>query len=1109
MHRIERDQREAMHDLESLSRFTSGRWLWREREQFACRYVKFDLEKLLELTASVTGSEYCIQIVKASEGQYNKVFVLTMNDGREVVAKIPNPNAGRPHFTTASEVATMDFLRNNLGLSVPRVYAWSSRASENAVGAEYIIMEKQAGVTLSNMWGSMKGKQKAQIVLQVVDIEKSLAAIKFRKLGALYYKEDLPARPSSMASLYIDSTGNEVQSSKFGIGPTNHRAFFDFGRADLDIDRGPWDTPGEFMIAIANREIATAKADLRYPLMPEGLFRGPRQYQPNAAKKLSTLEQYLKVASNVLPEHQETHSSVLWHGDLNLQNIFVDPDEPTQILGIIDWQSVSAYPLFMQATRPAFLEYNGPLPEELGKVHLPANFDSLSQDEQHKAKALHQAQTLHNLYLARSRQANPEVFQALQGQNTLRHQVSVIPGLTLMDYEPCLGSLLRDVEKEWTNIVGVKTNGSPVIPCPLQYSAAEAQQQEADANLWAQGVKLMNEFINDTGCFKHWDGRVSEVDYEVSKKQLDEVADQGRMTQLMVDSLGQQSASTALAILESGDDGSFQGPFGLLNMAPREVSYDTGTPSQSNMPSHEFEMDAIWESLDTNSATPRDTHFLAGLYDLVEESQNANPVSALVQLGSTPDDLHIPLAEGLGGLPDEIAFQQSLTTLSPSPSPALQESKHIPPLAPDLLRYFKENVQSLSFPLKNSVKCPWQAIYLPSAMSTFAELTINQTTSHTRLSLFYSLLAASCLHMYARNEFAEDLNISGKRFKDIAAQHLGLAMNKEVLGPGRAKYKEILVATLSMIMLSIFHGENSNAQAFLVDAEYLIRIRGLPKSHKSVKVRSLHHVYTYIHRPSSSLLSIESSPVSLRSFRMVHNSLDGEIDIALEKSNKIGHNDIHLEIMGQWNETLFEDLYEIPESLLALLSQVIRLANEQELLHRGPTVDVRATEELKRRASALEQYILSWAPPFTPLSVTDDESSEDQTIYFKARAMHQALILFYYRRVPNISAWILQDTVRKCLDFLMRSDKACLESAASDKTIIWPGFLAACEALEPDLQSKSLDWLVTAGNRTSLGPFSAAAGIAQCVWKARAEVKDYTLSWFDVMKHERCPIIAT
>lgn len=38
---------------------------------------------------------------------------MTMDDGREVVAKVPNPNAGIPHFTTASEVATMDFVRSS------------------------------------------------------------------------------------------------------------------------------------------------------------------------------------------------------------------------------------------------------------------------------------------------------------------------------------------------------------------------------------------------------------------------------------------------------------------------------------------------------------------------------------------------------------------------------------------------------------------------------------------------------------------------------------------------------------------------------------------------------------------------------------------------------------------------------------------------------------------------------------------------------------------------------------------------------------------------------------------------------------------------------------
>lgn len=403
-------------------------------------------------------------------------------------------------------------------------------------------MEKQAGVVLTNVWDTMKGKQKVQIVDQIVDIERRLAAAKFSQFGSLYYKVDLPDNSDTTSPLYVDSAGNEVRSRKFGIGPTNHRSFFDFGKGDLDIGRGPCkfisnlyyspmlihvqplgSTVTEFMTAIARREIAAAKAGLRYPLMPEGLFYGPRQYQPSLSKKLSALENYLKVAPHVLPENKATYASVLWHGDLHSQNIFVDPEDPGRIVGIIDWQSVSACPLFMQVGRPAFLDYNGPVPEDLGKVPLPPNFDTMDPDEQRKAKALHRAQTLHNLYLVRCLQVNETVFQAIQSQNTLRHQVSVVPGLVLMDYEPLLNDLLRDVGKEWEHIIGAGgDDSSPGMPFPLQFSDYEIRQQEQDGELWAQGVELMTAFVDDTGCFKHWDGRVSSVDYEKSRRELDE-----------------------------------------------------------------------------------------------------------------------------------------------------------------------------------------------------------------------------------------------------------------------------------------------------------------------------------------------------------------------------------------------------------------------------------------------------------------------------------------------------------------------------------------------------------------------------------------------------------
>lgn len=65
------------------------------------------------------------------------------------------------------------------------------------------------------------------------------------------------------------------------------------------------------MIAIAHREFSCVEKGLRYPDMPQGLFYGPRQYQPSESKKLFALNNYLKVAPYALPTEKATHASVL------------------------------------------------------------------------------------------------------------------------------------------------------------------------------------------------------------------------------------------------------------------------------------------------------------------------------------------------------------------------------------------------------------------------------------------------------------------------------------------------------------------------------------------------------------------------------------------------------------------------------------------------------------------------------------------------------------------------------------------------------------------------------------------------------------------------------
>lgn len=101
----------SLDEYEDFFRYTSGRWIWDEEQQLRDRYRVFDVPALQHIAAESVGSSDCVSMMKLAEGGFNKVFRLVMNDGKIVIARIPNPNAGPSFYTTASEVATMEFVR--------------------------------------------------------------------------------------------------------------------------------------------------------------------------------------------------------------------------------------------------------------------------------------------------------------------------------------------------------------------------------------------------------------------------------------------------------------------------------------------------------------------------------------------------------------------------------------------------------------------------------------------------------------------------------------------------------------------------------------------------------------------------------------------------------------------------------------------------------------------------------------------------------------------------------------------------------------------------------------------------------------------------------------
>lgn len=129
-----------------------------------------------------------------------------------------------------------NLVRRHTSIPVPRVISWSSDSS-NAVGAEYVIMEKAAGVRLFQLWGTMTEFEKLQLIKNLTKLEAQLAAIKFPAYGGLYLRTD----PSGSNRL-LDSDIDPSQS--FCLGPTCDRAY----NTDmtLEFNRGPCALPQLF-----------------------------------------------------------------------------------------------------------------------------------------------------------------------------------------------------------------------------------------------------------------------------------------------------------------------------------------------------------------------------------------------------------------------------------------------------------------------------------------------------------------------------------------------------------------------------------------------------------------------------------------------------------------------------------------------------------------------------------------------------------------------------------------------------------------------------------------------------------------------------------------------
>lgn len=233
-----------------------------------------------------------------------------------------------------------------------------------------------------------------------------------------------------------------------------------------------------------------------------------------------------------------------------------------------------------------------------------------------------------------------------------------------------------------------------------------------------------------------------------------------------------------------------------------------------------------------------------------------------------------------------------------------------------------------------------------------------------------------------------------------------------------------------------------------------------------------------------------------------------------EKDPSVAQRDLHLAIPGRWSLTLFPKIYGVAEGFLMLLSQVIRLANERDLSMRQPSGEGRLDlKDFWTWAKALEKGInvlLSSCKSRT--FYTYDDEIEVERDNARAHAMYTALLIFFHRRIYDIDAALLQrevDAVRISLVRVQQDEAG--RGNGNTASLIWPAFIAACEAIHTESQMFFSTWFDSCFTSTGLVSASLAKQVFEMIWAKRLEpgLDGETCSWPEILRVKKISLMCT
>ncbi|KAJ5518114.1 Aminoglycoside phosphotransferase [Penicillium expansum] len=290
------------------------------------------------------------QVRFLAEGAFNKIYHVQLDD-ETLIMRVSLPV--HPVYKTRSEVATVDWIRHVTDIPTPRIIAYND-TRESEIGFEWILMTEVPGKPLADLWQCLSIAAKSDLVKKFAGFSISLWRNQLKGIGNIYPPSVTANEKASAGDPAASGSPEHLVNAVPKTGQIVSLEFLWGSHARRNVNRGPFLSSQDWMEA----RLAFAKNDCqeilaKYPA-GDDLDSDAEDELEATTRTLALIEKLEKIFPRVFPlDKYVPEPSVVFHDDLSQHNILVS--EKGELTGVLDWECVSALPLWKACYYPTFL----------------------------------------------------------------------------------------------------------------------------------------------------------------------------------------------------------------------------------------------------------------------------------------------------------------------------------------------------------------------------------------------------------------------------------------------------------------------------------------------------------------------------------------------------------------------------------------------------------------------------------------------------------------------------------------------------------------------------------------------------------------------------------